>query len=70
MSKEKTDDYSGHYVIASSRPAECRPLERCTLVPILTGAHENFTPKHRLANYIPNGVEILFQLNVHRNFIV
>ena len=23
---EKTDDYSGHYIIASRRPAECRPL--------------------------------------------
>ena len=33
--KEKTDDYSGHYVIASSRPSECRPLERRTLVPII-----------------------------------
>ena len=31
--KEKTDDYSGHYVIASSRPPERRPLERRTLVP-------------------------------------
>ena len=31
--KEKTDDYSGHYVIASSRPPECRPLERRLLVP-------------------------------------
>ena len=30
---EKTDDYSGHYVIASRRPPECRPLERRTLVP-------------------------------------
>ena len=34
--KEKTDDYSGHYVIASSRPPERRPLECCTLVPKLT----------------------------------
>ena len=32
--KEKTDDYSGHYVIASSRPPERRPLKRRTLVPI------------------------------------
>ena len=32
--KEKTDDYSGHYVIASSQPLERRPLERRTLVPI------------------------------------
>ena len=31
---EKTDDYSGHYVIASSRPPERRPLERRPLVPI------------------------------------
>ena len=30
---EKTDDYSGHYVIASSRPHERRPLERRTLAP-------------------------------------
>ena len=33
--KEKTDDYGGHYVIASSRPPERRPLERRTRVPIL-----------------------------------
>ena len=26
--KEKTDDYSGHYVIASSQPPERQPLER------------------------------------------
>ena len=31
--KEKTDNYSGHYVIASSQPPECRPLERRMLVP-------------------------------------
>ena len=31
--KEKTDDYSGHYVIASSRPSEGQQLERRTLVP-------------------------------------
>ena len=31
--KEKTDDYSGHYVIASSQPPDRRPLERHTLVP-------------------------------------
>ena len=30
--EEKTDDYSGHYVIASSRPLERRRLERRTLV--------------------------------------
>ena len=33
--KEKTDDYSGHYVIAMSRPPKCCPLERRTLVPKL-----------------------------------
>ena len=32
--KEKTDENSGHYVIASSRPPERRPLERHTLAPI------------------------------------
>ena len=31
--EEKTDDYSGHYGITSSRPAERRPLERRTLMP-------------------------------------
>ena len=31
--KEKTDENSGHYVIASSRPPERRPLECRTLVP-------------------------------------
>ena len=31
--EEKAGDYSGHYVIASSRPPERRPLERRTLVP-------------------------------------
>ena len=34
MGEKKTDDYSGHYVIASSRPPERRPLERRPLVPI------------------------------------
>ena len=33
--KEKTDENSGHYVIASSRPPERRPLERRTLAPII-----------------------------------
>ena len=32
--KEKTDENSGYYDIASSRPPEHRPLERRTLVPI------------------------------------
>ena len=31
--REKTDENSGHYVIASSRPPEHRLLERRTLVP-------------------------------------
>ena len=31
--KEKNVVFSGHYVIASSRPPERRPLERRTLVP-------------------------------------
>ena len=31
--KEKNVVFSGHYVIASSRPPEGRPLERRTLVP-------------------------------------
>ena len=32
--KEKTDENSGHYVVASSRPPERQPLERRTLAPI------------------------------------
>ena len=32
--KEKTDDYSDNYVVASSRPPERRPQERRPLVPI------------------------------------
>ena len=32
---EKTDENSGHYVIASSRLPEQQPLERRTLVPII-----------------------------------
>ena len=32
--EEKTDENRGHYVIASSRPPERRPLEHRTLVPI------------------------------------
>ena len=39
--KEKTDDYSGHYVIASSRSAVRRPLERRMLVSIGTNANCN-----------------------------
>ena len=31
---EKKTEKSGHYIIASSRPPERRPLERRTLVPI------------------------------------
>ena len=31
--KEKTDENSGHYVIASSRPLERQPMERRTLAP-------------------------------------
>ena len=30
---EKTEENSGHYVIASSRTTKRRPLERFTLVP-------------------------------------
>ena len=34
--QEKTDENSGHYVVASSRPPERQPLERRTLVPIIS----------------------------------
>ena len=33
--EENTDENSGHYVIASNRPPERRPLERRTLAPII-----------------------------------
>ena len=32
--REKTYENRGHYIIACSRPPECRPLERRMLVPI------------------------------------
>ena len=33
--EKNTDENNGHYVIASSRPPERRPLERRTLAPII-----------------------------------
>ena len=39
--REKTDENSGHYVIASSRPPERRPLERRTLAPKTGGKKEH-----------------------------
>ena len=41
--KEKTDENSGHYLIASSRPPERRPLERRTLAPINRFGHLSCT---------------------------
>ena len=43
--KEKTDENSGYYDIASSRPPEHRPLERRTLVPILLEYATKWTRK-------------------------
>ena len=43
--REKTDENSGHYVIASSRPPERRPLERRTLAPKSLGMSANSKPK-------------------------
>ena len=37
--KEKNVVFSGHYVIASSRPPERRPLERRMLVPMFKIVH-------------------------------
>ena len=37
--KENTDENSGHYVIASSRLPERRPLERRTLAPKTSFSH-------------------------------
>ena len=48
--KEKTDDYSGHYVIASSRPPKRRPLERPTLVPKADTFREGLKRMLRNAN--------------------
>ena len=36
--KKRAEDNSGHYVVASSRPPERRPLERRTLAPIRSGS--------------------------------
>ena len=41
--KKKTDENSGHYAIASSRPPERRPLERRTLIPTFEISHKIFT---------------------------
>ena len=38
--KEKTDGNSGHYIIASSRPPEYRPLECGSLVPKIHNINE------------------------------
>ena len=42
--KENTDENSGHYVIASSRPPEGRLLERRTLAPKSNGKVFSYTP--------------------------
>ena len=48
--KENTDENSGHYVIASSRPPKRRPLERRTLAPIQSLTNQlNDTLTDRLA---------------------
>ena len=52
--EENTDESSGHYVVASSRPPERRPLERRTLVPIEW--------KYNISS--PIIFKILFQLQV------
>ena len=76
--REKTDDYSGHYVIASSRPPERRPLERRTLVPILqystTVVLSIITSYHALQNLhfakrfrIPLYPRLLCFLLIHMN---
>ena len=47
--KEKTDENSGHYVIASRRPPERRLLERRTLAPINCRPQEILAPKRFFA---------------------
>ena len=42
--EEKNVVFSGHYVIASSRPPERRPLECRTLVPKVKNVFSNFKP--------------------------
>ena len=49
--KENTNENSGRYVIASSRPPECRPLERHTLVPIFYLM--DISAKSRVMNFCP-----------------
>ena len=44
-SGEKTDENSGHNVIASSQPSERRPLVRRTLVPIFPFLNYDTSPK-------------------------
>ena len=52
--KEKTDENSGHYVVASSRPPERRLLERRTLVPIV---YNKNTPYYHTGLLLQNTAE-------------
>ena len=53
--KKYTDENSGHYIIASSRPPERRPLERHTLAPkdnasvsaLKLGLRSKYSDKHQ-----------------------
>ena len=61
---EKTDDYSGHYVIASSRPPERRPLERRRLVPIISGTEAQIFMKiYVVVNYYLMSLSFKFYEN-------
>ena len=62
--EEKTDDYSGHYVIASSRPPERRTLERRTLapkkgIPVFAGAFWYFMEVH-----------LIYKMIGHKNILI
>ena len=52
--KEKTDDYSGHYVIASSGWPEPRPLERRTLVPIILTIANTYSKLYYMLLHVHN----------------
>ena len=48
--EEKTNENSGHYVIASSRAPERRPLERRTLAPICVKNNLKIVTNQRFDN--------------------
>ena len=65
--EEKTDENSGHYVIASSRAPERRPLERRTLAPKDNSKQSVF--RSRKLGYFQRWLEILVKKQQNINCV-